>query len=82
MGKACGCGCGEHAEAGQALARYTPETPVGIVARDPAARAVLARHGLDQCCGAHLSLREGSAAAGVPLEELLAALSSPAEAPA
>lgn len=44
------------------------------------AGAVLARDGLDRCCcgGAHLSLRAGAAAAGAPLDEVLAALNVPA----
>ena len=78
MAKSCGCGCNNHEAARAGAARYTAETPVGAVAQDPAARAVLARYGLDQCCGAHLSLREGAAAAGVRLEDLLAALDRPA----
>lgn len=47
---------------------------VGEVSRDPAALAVLTRLGIDHCCGAHLSLGEGAAAAGVDLDELLKAL--------
>jgi hypothetical protein len=43
---------------------------------------VLERFGLNHCCGAHLSLREGAAAAGVGLPELLAALNTPVGATA
>lgn len=82
MSKSCGCGCREHAAPGARSERFTPETPVGTVAQDPDARTVLERFGLNHCCGAHLSLREGAAAAGVALPELLAALNAPAGAPA
>ena len=82
MSKSCGYGCREHAEPRADSGRFTPETPVGAVASDPGARAVLERFGLNHCCGAHLSLREGAAAAGVQLPELLVALNAPAEAPA
>ena len=82
MSKSCGCGCGERAEGRAETARFTPETTVGAVAGDPAGRMVLERFGLNHCCGAHLSLREGAAAAGVGLPELLAALNTPAEATA
>jgi iron-sulfur cluster repair protein YtfE (RIC family) len=50
------------------------ETRVADVARDPAALEVLKRMGINHCCGAHLSLREAAASAGVPLEALLQAL--------
>jgi iron-sulfur cluster repair protein YtfE (RIC family) len=82
MGKSCGCGCQAHGEAPAGAARYTPETPVGAVVQDVAGRVVLERFGLNHCCGAHLSLREGAAAAGVPLADLLAALNPTAGAKA
>jgi iron-sulfur cluster repair protein YtfE (RIC family) len=47
---------------------------VADVARDPAALAVLERFALNHCCGGHLSLREGAAAAGAELPALLRAL--------
>jgi iron-sulfur cluster repair protein YtfE (RIC family) len=76
----CTCGCGHREKAnGEApAARYTAETIIGEIGRDPAARAVLERFGVNHCCGAHLSLREGAAAAGVPLTDLLQALNAPA----
>lgn len=79
MATSCGCGC-EHqgAARGAAAGRYTGETVVREAAADPAGRAVLERFGLNHCCGAHLSLREGAAAAGVALDDLLAALNAPA----
>lgn len=77
MAKTCGCGCGHGDERRAEGARYTAETQVGDAARDPAVRAVLERFGLDRCCGGGLSLRAGAAAAGVPLDDLLAALNAP-----
>ncbi|HXD99610.1 MAG TPA: DUF542 domain-containing protein [Candidatus Acidoferrum sp.] len=77
MAESCGCGCG-HGDKTLTIAarpgRYVGEEPVGDVARDPAALTVLERFGLNHCCGGHLSLREGAAAAGVELPALLRAL--------
>jgi iron-sulfur cluster repair protein YtfE (RIC family) len=55
-------------------ARYAGEEIIGDVAREPAALAVLERFGVNHCCGAGLSLREGAAAAGADLAALLSAL--------
>lgn len=52
------------------------DTIVAAVSRDPGALEVLKRTGINHCCGAHLSLREAAAAAGVPLDTLLRALES------
>jgi tRNA 2-thiouridine synthesizing protein A len=48
---------------------------VAEVSRDPRAREVLVRLGINHCCGAQLSLAEAAIAAGVPIEELMRALS-------
>ena len=40
----------------------------------PGLRPVLEALGLNHCCGAHLTLTEAAASAGVPLERVLAAL--------
>ena len=77
MARSCGCGCGHRDESPAAAERYTAATLVGDAARDPAGRAVLERFGLNHCCGAHLSLREGAAAAGASLADVLAALNAP-----
>ena len=77
MATSCGCGCGHKGAARETATRYTGDTIVREVAA-AAGLAVLERFGLNHCCGAHLSLREGAAAAGVDLDVLLAALSSPA----
>lgn len=56
---------------------------VGEILREqPAARELLAAMGINHCCGAHLSLREAAAAAGVPVEIVLAALKKAEAAPA
>ena len=77
MAESCGCGCG-HGDTRLTIAarpgRYLGDARVGDVARDPAALAVLERFGLNHCCGGHLSLREGAAAAGTELPALLRAL--------
>jgi iron-sulfur cluster repair protein YtfE (RIC family) len=77
MAGSCGCGCG-HGDKGLAIAgragRYAGDERVADVARNPAALAVLESFGLNHCCGGHLSLREGAAAAGAALPSLLRAL--------
>jgi iron-sulfur cluster repair protein YtfE (RIC family) len=69
------CSC--HA-AGATVAGPAPisedQTVGQAAARGPAALAALERLGINHCCGAGLSLREAAAAAGVPLDALLAAL--------
>jgi iron-sulfur cluster repair protein YtfE (RIC family) len=77
MAESCGCGCG-HGDKALTIAarpgRQEGAARVADVARDPAALAVLERFGLNHCCGGHLSLREGAAAAGADLTALLRAL--------
>jgi iron-sulfur cluster repair protein YtfE (RIC family) len=77
MAESCGCGCGHGGKALTIAARpgrQDGDARVADVARDPAALAVLERFGLNHCCGGHLSLREGAAAAGADLTALLRAL--------
>ena len=77
MAHECKCGCGQGDKAVKITdrpARYVGDERVGDVAREPAALAALERFGLNHCCGGHLSLREGAAAAGVELPTLLRAL--------
>jgi iron-sulfur cluster repair protein YtfE (RIC family) len=73
------CGCHDHEGAtetpvqihkpGQAL---SGEDTVGEVAsRSPRALAVIQELGLNHCCGAHLTLTQASATAGVPVEAVL-----------
>ena len=68
------CSSGTLTEAMQASTRITPEQIVAEVSTRPGALEVLQRLGINHCCGAHLSLREGAAAAGVPLDQVLRAL--------
>jgi iron-sulfur cluster repair protein YtfE (RIC family) len=75
------CGC--HHDLPTVLDRSLPpvhaEQTVAEVARERAgALEALKRLGINHCCGAHLSLREAAAAAGVPLEAVLTALDEPA----
>lgn len=49
-----------------------------VLSRHPATRASLARHGLDTCCGANLSLAQASESQGVALDTLLAELTTDA----
>ena len=66
------------------------DSPIALDASGTAVRAEqtvadVAEHrdlGINHCCGAHLTLREAAAAAGVPLDALLAALNEPRKTPA
>jgi iron-sulfur cluster repair protein YtfE (RIC family) len=67
----------------------TPRTPVraertvaDVAAHQAGALAIMRDLGINHCCGAHLTLREAAAAAGVPLDALLAALDGPRKTPA
>jgi regulator of cell morphogenesis and NO signaling len=50
------------------------ETVAEVARRSPQALAALQALGINHCCGGHLSLTEASAAAGVPVEDLIAAV--------
>ena len=54
--------------------RFSGDERMSDVARAPETLAVLELFGLNHCCGGHLSLREGAAAAGVALGALLHSL--------
>lgn len=70
-----GHGSGSNVETVQAQALIRADETVGdITHRRPQAMDVLKQRGINHCCGAHLTLREAAAAAGVPVETLLAAL--------
>jgi iron-sulfur cluster repair protein YtfE (RIC family) len=65
MTHACHCGCRS----------VRAEQTVGeIMAQDAGALEALKEKGINHCCGAHLTLSEAAAAAGVPLAALLTAL--------
>lgn len=53
-------------------------TVAGVVAERPERLEILKTLGINHCCGAHLTLTEAAASAGVPLDRLLAALAAPA----
>jgi regulator of cell morphogenesis and NO signaling len=72
--------CGRH---GECRSDIPGGRTVGDVVRDtPGAREVMEKLGINHCCGAGLTLREAAAAAGVPLDELLGALTRLEKAPA
>lgn len=52
----------------------TESVTVAEISRVPAALEILKAAGINHCCGAHLTLREAAAAAGVPLEPLISEL--------
>jgi iron-sulfur cluster repair protein YtfE (RIC family) len=58
------------------------QTVADVVGTRAGALEILKDLGVNHCCGAHLTLREAAAAAGVPLDALLAALSEPPKTPA
>ena len=68
------CGCGH------ATATVGAEQTVEEAKSRPGALDVLQRFGVNHCCGAHLTLREAAAAAGVELPVLLRALDEAAAA--
>lgn len=83
MAHDCGCHRDPPADTALVLAPPGPEDIVGEVAhRHPGALATLQAMGINHCCGAHLTLREAAAAAGVSLDGLLAALADTAKTPA
>jgi iron-sulfur cluster repair protein YtfE (RIC family) len=75
------CGCQGHTagatESGGAS--ITADLTVGDVAHHYAGTlSIMKEMGINHCCGAHLTLREAAASAGVALEVLLDALNRPA----
>ncbi len=58
------------------------QTVAEVVQRRPVALETMKEMGINHCCEAHLSLREAAAAAGIPLDSLLAALNEPRKTPA
>ena len=77
------CGCQAHsAPATQSGgAPITADLTVGDVTHLYAGTLdIMKEMGINHCCGAHLTLREAAASAGVGLEVLLDALNRPAAA--
>jgi iron-sulfur cluster repair protein YtfE (RIC family) len=60
------------------MTRPSAEQTVAEMSTCRGAREVFQRLGVNYCCGAHLSLREAAAAAGISLDELVRALERPA----
>lgn len=78
-----GCRCCSHESATErltigahpAVAAVKPTDTVQAVSdRSPRALDAMKALGINHCCGAHLSLAEAAASAGVPFETLLARL--------
>ena len=83
MAQACSCHPDSAVEAMGRVAECGPSATVGDVVRDlPGAREVLSELGINHCCGAHLTLAEAAASAGVPLEAVLAKLGDRRRGPA
>lgn len=71
----CTCGCGHERTAGVlAASKLSAEVTVEETKARPGALEILQRFGINHCCGAQLSLREASAAAGVRVDDVLEAL--------
>ena len=71
MTRACGCHEPKEAAAGPPAAS---QTVAELVAARPESLEILKSLGINHCCGAHLTLTEAAASAGIPLERLLTAL--------
>ena len=69
-------------EIAKPVAGYRADQTVEEVGKDPAALAVLKAMGVNHCCGAHLTLNEAAAAAGIAVHALLDRLNETAGSPA
>ena len=79
MAHECGCQSNSPAMAQAAGAPITADLTVGDVAQHYAgALDIMKEMGINHCCGAHLTLREAAASAGVALDALLDMLNRPA----
>jgi iron-sulfur cluster repair protein YtfE (RIC family) len=67
------CKCGSRSRS-SGFAVTAERTVADISHHLPGAAEVLASKGINHCCGAHLTLGEAAASAGVSLESLLDAL--------
>ena len=61
---------------------YSEQTVREVANQRAGALEIMKELGINHCCGAHLTLREAAASAGVPLADLLAALNQLEGAPA
>ncbi len=77
----CGCHAQSSTTAQESGAPITADLTVGDVAqRYPGALEAMKAMGINHCCGAHLTVREAAASAGLALDSLLSALNRPAAA--
>jgi iron-sulfur cluster repair protein YtfE (RIC family) len=75
MAHECSCHHDAPVAVDRSLAPVRAEQTVAEVTRERAgALDVMKELGINHCCGAPLTLREAAAAAGVPVDTLLAAL--------
>ena len=74
------CSCATQIEPSASTTRATAEQTVAEVSKRSGVLEVFQQLGVNHCCGAHLSLREAAAAAGISLDELLRALDDPVAA--
>ena len=75
MTHACGCHTDFTVDTGHDVAPAGPDDTVGdVVRRRAGGLQILKEMGINHGCGAHLTLREAAAAAGVSIDALLAAL--------
>lgn len=69
------CSCHQPVATAPAAGPVSARETVGeVVQRMPGSLEVMKRLGINHCCGAQLSLAEAAAAAGLPVDTLLAAL--------
>ena len=61
---------------------WSEQTVANVVQHRAGALETMKEMGINHCCGSHLTLREAAAAAGIPLDGLLAALNEPRKRPA
>jgi iron-sulfur cluster repair protein YtfE (RIC family) len=88
MDHACGCRHPEGATGTRVRIHKPHETLTGehtvgeAAGRSPRALAVIQEFGLDHCCGAHLTLTQAAATAGVRVEAVLRRLDDVLAGPA
>lgn len=79
------CGCRHTSPMALDTARppvHAEQTVADVAEHRPGALEIMKEMGINHCCGAHLTLREAAAAAGVSLDVLLARLDEPHTTPA
>jgi iron-sulfur cluster repair protein YtfE (RIC family) len=83
MAHDCGCHHGSLGAVGKILTPIEPEQTVEEVAHHHTGTLeIMKQMGINHCCGAHLTLTQAAASAGVPLDTLLAALNESRKTPA